>query len=1318
MSVNIIAELHPLRSGRTKLTANPKPVADIIRELNAGFPLSQARVCRNGEIVKDFSIMANDGDTLWIKFVPYGSPQNTGTGMKLGGAALIALGIIVGVATSWTGVGASFGVMLVGAGIGMLAGGAALMNINIPSMKDREKPDNDLSIRGGKNQSRPHGRIPVLFGRHRIYPDLAANPHTEIIGNSQYFTQLFCGGYKDCVIDLDSFKLGDTPLVDLSHTKNITQILAGADPLVRLEIFQNGKESPLYPYCVHEDMINAELKHEVEDGDGNKISGEIIRDTPDNTDKINVDIFFYSGLGKYNNNGDLESTEVEVKVSYKNAYDNSPYESLGFFNNNTNTLSGAELKTKRCQITKKGLEPGKYKIKIERITPDSTDSKIIDQVYIGSIRSTKSVSPILAERRENLTIIALRVMATAKVSGVVDSFNYIATSKLPVYSGGGHAGSGELYWLSTAATRNPAAMLLYALRGHAAQQRVNPDDIDWAALETFYRWCAEHEYFCDAYLSESVTMAELLRMIGGTSRAEVLRIDSKISVVQDVARPSPVQLFTPKNTKNYSVAMFNADIPDAISLRYIGEESGYAQAELSVYHTPDGNKPANKSPETIQKIDLWGITNSVQVRRIGMYNYACLKNRPFIHTIEVDIEYLLCNKGDRIQYAGDLALTGSVQGRITEILWSQDTGRYTGIRVDEPVKTAAGRQYAVRLRLSNGTVLLKDVAIIRQPNEIYFTEPFAADGAPAAGDIYAFGIRGQEVVDLIITDIQPQADLSAVLTCVEYSPAIFKVDDPDFTLPEFENKITPVSGAIESGVVGPARWRLFVIYHDSEMEPPRPQGDGQSGGWHYAHTSQAFWQSSKTAETVDSGEWGPLVRIKGERSGGDVVPVYLTLSPQSVILDCDSSGNILAGLLPSAIYAELFKWSYKIPAVDGIPRYPGGGLNIFDPMFDPMLGDFFPVESEQNIVFSLVDAPQGVTINKAGVITVAADAALDDEHSVTVRAEYQGDVYTALLFIHVKKRVGEDRYLGTIATLPIGPDVTIIKGPVTGLVRALQGHYVLAIASGTVGAHTWQAGRVYQWTGTTWVYREPESNTALYIACFKDGLEVPELTKDMGWFGALFARILIAQQAFIEELQSQVITLKRGGLIQSETSTNGERDFIIWANGKVIFNKATIRGRIEANEGYFIGELTAGPLNANTQPVFSAQQYYAAGTSAIDILLSIFAFWGKSAGTYPEGVDKSVEGTYGLKSITRITAHDQGRVGVAGPNNGITLYFADGTNSGLIQTNPPPAQIAFDLSFRYKTQGWTVAITDILNENPRIAGVLYRENNHLMISTG
>jgi len=1215
VSVKVVAELHPIRRTRVKVTTGAKPIADIIKDLNAGFPLSQARVCRNGEIVRDFSMTANDGDVLSVKFVPYGDNREAGIGMKIGGWALAIIG---GVLVA-TGYGSAVGAALIGAGVGLLAGGTALLNVNIPTLEDREKPENDPSIRGGKNQMRQGGRIPVLFGRHRVYPDLAANPHTQIIDGKQYYTQLFCGGYKNCAIDRDSFKLGETSLTDLSQTKDINSILAGADPVVRLEILQNGEASTLYPHCVHEDAVNAPLQNRIDDADGNEISGELIRSTPDNTDTIDVDIFFYNGLGRYDDDGGLGSASVEVKASYKpfGAAD-SAYAPLGSFNGESDVISGSELRTKRCLITKSGLPIGQYTVKIERVTPDSTDGKIVDQVYVGSIRSIKSIDrdgnvvrPVRAEIRKDLTVVALRVLATNRMNGILDSFNYVATAKMPVYSGGG---SGPLYWLNSAETRNPASALLYALRGRAAQQSVDPGDIDWPSLEAFYNWCeqkdegGDYKYSCNAYLSESVTISELMRMIGSTARADILRIDSKISVVQDIERPSHLQLFTPKNTVSYSVAMFNADIPDAIALRFTDEDAGYAQNELKVYDTPDGNRV--KEPDTIQKADLWGVTNSKQARRIGMYDYACLKNRPFVHTIEADIEYMLCDKGDWIQYAGDIALAGSAQGRIRGVILVD--GVCVGIDTDEPIVMTDGKQHAVRIRLSNGTIILKDVVfslgklreksvayypggggelyepfvgdlraidgdnVYYEPqNVILFTEPLERADALKAGDVYAFGVRGYEALDLIITDISPGQNLTAVLTCVEYSPEIFGVDREGFVLPDFVNRITPVSGAVDSGIVNPDRWRSFATYHDGEDEPARPSGDGQGGGWHHVQTFRSVWQSAKVAESVESGEWGPPVRIRAERGSDDVTPIWLSLTPQNIILETDISGNLFASALPLTSQARLFKWNSVLTGV----------------------------------AFSLVGAPDGVFINSNGVITVTANAAVGDTNKITVRAVYQGAAYTATLFID-KSRNNSEPYLGTINALSTSSAaVTIIKGRMTGQVTARTGDYVLAVAA--VGGRL--AGSVFQWSGVAWEYRAPENYSDLYIRCFKDGLDVPVLAQDMGWFGALFAKLLVAQRAFIEELSARVITLKGGGVIQSEATDAAGRPLLLISRTGIEAVSGVFRDITVLGNSYFEGDIISGALISNNQDVpasppttFSASQtardvynHFGAGAHAI-----------------------------------------------------------------------------------------------------------------------
>lgn len=56
---------------------------------------------------------------------------------------------------------------------------------------------------------------------------------------------------------------------------------------------------------------------------------------------------------------------------------------------------------------------------------------------------------------------------------------------------------------------------------------------------------------------------------------------------------------------------------------------------------------------------------------------------------------------------------------------------------------------------------------------------------------------------------------------------------------------------------------VFITYHDSEDEPPRPTGSGTSGGWHTNATKDVVWISQKVASSASSGTWGDPIRFKG-----------------------------------------------------------------------------------------------------------------------------------------------------------------------------------------------------------------------------------------------------------------------------------------------------------------------------------------------------------------------------------------------------------------------------------------------------------------------
>lgn len=857
MSVKVKCQLNPFSNEIETFETKPVSINKIIKKIDTRKAVNTGwRILVNDKVVTDFNTIPKDEDTVYIKLIPEGDQKQTAVGEKIAGAALTGLGVVVGVLTSWTGFGALAGASLVGAGISLFANGVVLYNTNIPTPKNKDngKLEQSPAIRGSKNQIRPMGTIPILFGKRRIYADLAATPYTMINSNGeQYFYQLFCVGQKDLSIDQNSLKLGETNIVEYSASKNINTILAGQDALVSLSI-SHGECIPSYfSSCVHEEMINEPLKNKIEDG----LAGDIIRTTPDDTQEINVDIFFNSGLGAYDDDGNLDIADVTVEAFYKleNESDSS-YKLLGNFNGDSNTISGSELKTLRYSIHKSGLPAGKYTVKIVRQSPDhDNDSKIIDQVYVGSVRAIKNEQAISSERCRQLTLIGLKIKASSKLNNYVEHINFIAQSKLPDYSG---YSSGASQWRIKSNSSNPASAAIYAMQGELSQQKLKDSEIDWPAFEKLYRWCIQKGYECNELVYENISISELLTAIASTCRAEIIRLNGKMTVIQDIEKSGFVQMFTPRNSWNYQERIVKTSLPDALSLQFPDAESGYAEQELKVYNTPSGNKA--QEPEIIQDVTLWGVTSNVQARKLGMYKYAVSQNRPFIYQFSCDFEYMLCNKGDWIKYAGDVALAGITQGRIAELIYTN--GVITGFISDEEIPMTEGKEYAIRIRRQDCSfIILRIVNNGETSNTVTISGEVAA-GVLNEGDLFTFGYPEMDSLDLLITDIQCNEDNSADIIAVDYSPEIFGVDNPNFILPEFKNKITDAVFKIDGTTkLDLSDWQYFITYNDSKELPDAPTGNGSENGWHTYLTRNTRWQSSKRAKNINEGSWGAPVNI-------------------------------------------------------------------------------------------------------------------------------------------------------------------------------------------------------------------------------------------------------------------------------------------------------------------------------------------------------------------------------------------------------------------------------------------------------------------------
>ena len=149
------------------------------------------------------------------------------------------------------------------------------------------------------------------------------------------------------------------------------------------------------------------------------------------------------------------------------------------------------------------------------------------------------------------------------------------------------------------------------------------------------------------------------------------------------------------------------------------------------------------------------------------------------------------------------------------------------------------------------------------------------------------------------------------------------------------------------------------------------------------------------------------------------------------------------------------------------------------------------------------------------------------------------------------------KYLGVVETVPDTKTAIITKGEKFGFVDANPGDWVLS--GKTIGG--WKVGVCYKWSGLAWKPLEPAINYAKeYHSCLVHLFEIEELKQQTGHFGALFAKVLVAQKAMIDELLVNQAFIKNLVVqkLKIDTDDTTHQDFEAWfdeLNGLKIRNK-------------------------------------------------------------------------------------------------------------------------------------------------------------------
>ena len=139
--------------------------------------------------------------------------------------------------------------------------------------------------------------------------------------------------------------------------------------------------------------------------------------------------------------------------------------------------------------------------------------------------------------------------------------------------------------------------------------------------------------------------------------------------------------------------------------------------------------------ENFFSLDAPGITDPEHVYRFGRFHLAQLLLRRELWSFQVDFEYLVATRGDRVLLSHDVLLVGQKSARIKKLL-SNGAGHVTGIEIDEQVQMVSGTDYGVSIRtVEDAAVKAQVVTTPGETASLTFARDLPSSSAAVAGEV-------------------------------------------------------------------------------------------------------------------------------------------------------------------------------------------------------------------------------------------------------------------------------------------------------------------------------------------------------------------------------------------------------------------------------------------------------------------------------------------------------------------------------------------------------------------------------------------------------
>ncbi|MGB3390216.1 MAG: host specificity factor TipJ family phage tail protein, partial [Pseudaminobacter sp.] len=568
----------------------------------------------NGECVlrKDWRktrIAANDN----VRFVSFPRGGKGGFKQVVGLVALVALaafaGPLAGMAAGAMGLGGSaIATGVIQAGI-MIGGSLLISALTAPKPGATNDPDAKIdqiySVQAQGNAARLGQPLPVWYGRLKHYPDFAASPWGEFVGNDQYQNILLSTTLGK--MEYETLFVDDTPM---------WKAVGGVQPgfsSARIAFYEPGQAVTLFPVNVHQ---AAEVSgQQIPDGSpGAWLGGFIANPSGTEATAIALDWVFPGGCFRIDDEGNTTSESVTLTAQYRPVDDaGAPTDDWSMLFSVTRTYAN------RSPIrdgVKEYLPAGRYEVRFRRDTALPPQNKGTSEVVWAGLRAF-----LQGDNKFPVSTVAIRIKASESTQGSF-RFGVLGTRKLSVWNGSTFVEQ---------ATRSPvwAALDIATNATYGAGHALSK--VDFNAVVNHAAAAGLRGDKFDYIFSAAENAPDAIDKALTVTRAKHFWLGDTLSVVRDEWRDVPTMMLTDReivrDSVEIGVELLTERDPDAVVVEYVDETTW---RPASVQYPPDqGAGGFNAVQAETKRID--GIVNRDHAfREAAFYYLQSIYRREFV----------------------------------------------------------------------------------------------------------------------------------------------------------------------------------------------------------------------------------------------------------------------------------------------------------------------------------------------------------------------------------------------------------------------------------------------------------------------------------------------------------------------------------------------------------------------------------------------------------------------------------------------------------------------------------------------------------------